>query len=445
MNKVTTAALAGLLAVTAGAQASQSRWNGFGSAKAYIADVQDIWTLPGVIASHPDTTYFEMGKTAVPAATQGTAVNAQVLSNQVAGGVHGKLGGGVLGLWFNTPSNTLSGIDNGFTAPTTTTGIGGPAFKANVIASLNNQLSVLYGFELSDATTLGFGLSRGVNSNNTETVTTTTSNTETNNNDLGINLGLEQKEVGPISLLEVGLQYNMRNNNSVVKNTTTNKLLADGSNITLRVGGDLAGENGAFGRFEVGFSTVGLTLKTEPSTAAAANTFIESKNGASAWNLGYAAGMSSDKGMGLMGIMLKNKGYDRTEAFNGGALFEVNKASGNTMNLLVTTAGEAKVNNWFSVRAGLESDIFFSNTTVTETGASGSTTKTTTSKNAHAGTVGDENAIASMGVTFTLGDLVLDGVLNQSLLYNGLYLVSGIPSGISSQVSLTWPWGGSKQ
>ena len=451
MNKLTTAALVGMLAVTAGAQASASRVNGFGASKAFIADVQNIFTLPGVVASNPDTTYFELGQTGAPAATNAVAINATAVSNNAWGGVHGKLGGGVLGIWFNTMSRTLDSIDAGYTQPSAGTGFGGQTatFQATVQAALNNQLALFYGFELGDSTALGVGVSRGVNSNTRETVVTAgTSNADTTINDLGLSLGLEQKGLGPISLLEVGLQFSTRNDAYTEKSTnTTNKLTADGTNIALRVGGDMTGENGKFSRIELGFATSGLSLKTAPQTAAAANTFVESKNSAMLWNAGYAMGMSSDKGMGLMGLMLKNKGQSRDEAFNGltPTSAEVNKTNFNTLDLLVSTAGEAKINNWLAFRAGLESDIFYSKTTVTELGAAGNTTKTTTNANAHTGTVGDENAKISMGVTFTLGDLVLDGVLNQGLLYNGAYIISGIPSGLSSQVSLTWPWGGSKQ
>lgn len=71
MKKITTAALAGLVAVTASANASMSRLNAFGAAKAFIADVQNIWTLPSVVASHKNTTYFELGT----AANQGAVNN----------------------------------------------------------------------------------------------------------------------------------------------------------------------------------------------------------------------------------------------------------------------------------------------------------------------------------------------------------------------------------
>ena len=258
----------------------------------------------------------------------------------------------------------------------------------------------------------------------------------------GLNLGLEQKEVGPLSLLEVGLQYSSRGDSRVIKGTNTDKISAGGSAINLRVGGDMAGEGGKFSRVELGFATQSLNLKAEPSASPASTDFVESKNSASAWNLGYAMGGSNDKGMGLMGLMLKGNSQGRDEANNG---TEVNKKDISSLRLLASTAGEAKVNSWLSLRAGLESDLFYSTNTTTETGASGATTKSVVTNDAHAGTAADPNAKVSMGTTITLGDITIDGVLNQGLFYTGTYLVSGIPQGLSSQVSLTWPWGGGKQ
>lgn len=450
MNKVTTAALAGLMVVTAGAQASASRWNGFGSAQAYIADVQDIFTLPGVVASHADTTYFELGAPGAALATAGSNNNLSV-ANNVWGGVHTKLGGGVLGLWFNRMTNTLDGIEKtgagalALTVPDAggALAVGAGALTTRLNATLHNQIDVLYGYNLSDATTLGLGLSRGTNGTKTETTTSgTTGSTEETNGDFGVSLGVEQKEVGPIALLEVGLQYNSRGAAYTDKApTATNKIEATGSRIALRVGGDIAGEKGAFGRVELGFSTSSLNVKDAVDGGNPSNTFVESKNSGMGYNLGYAAGMSSDKGMGLCGLMLQGGSTSRDEAFNG---FEVNKVDNSKLNLLATTAGEAKLTNWLTFRAGLESDLYYSTSNVSETGAAGATTKATTTTDAHAGTVADPNAKASMGVSLSLGDLTLDGVFNQGLLYTGPYFISGIPAAYSSQVSLTWPWGGSK-
>jgi hypothetical protein len=366
------------------------------------------------------------------------------------GGVHGKLGGGVLGLWFNRPNMSLGNIGAGdpslgFTIPNA----GGVVTSAGTLATLatsplNNQFEALYGFSLSDATTLGIGISRATNSTKVEVAPSggTTGSNENAVGDFGISLGLEQKEVGPISLLEVGLQYNSRGLSAADKGTVTNKITGSGTGINLRVGGDMAGEGGKFSRVELGFNTQSLGFKDEFATAPAANSFIESKNSAMGWNLGYAMGGSNDKGMGLMGLMLSGLSQSRDEAYNAN---EIDKADVSTMRLLASTAGEAKVNSWLSLRAGLESDIFFSRSVATDLGTSGAHTKTTTTTDSHAGTVNDPNAKASMGVSVTLGDIVIDGVMNQDLLYTGPYLVSGVPGALASQVSLTWPWGGGKQ
>lgn len=445
MNKVTTAALAGLMVVTAGAQASDARWNGFGSANAYIADVQDIFTLPGVVASHADTTYFELGSLDTTVSPFfGNSGNNVSIANNAWGGVHSKLAGGVLGLWFNRATTTLNGIDAGYTVPDGGVAPGpAGALAARLGSTLHNQIDVLYGYSLSDATTLGLGLSRGTNGTKTETtVGGTTGSTEETNGDFGVNLGVEQKEVGPIALLEVGLQYNSRGAAYTDKAPGgTNKIEANGSRINVRVGGDIAGEKGAFGRVELGFNTSSLNIKDAFNGGNPSNAFVESKNSGMGYNLGYAAGMSSDKGMGLCGLMLQGQSISRDEAYNG---TEVNKTDKSKLNLLATTAGEAKLTNWLTFRAGLESDLFYSTSTVTETGASGATTKVTTTNDAHAGTAADPNAKASMGVSLSLGDLTLDGVFNQGLLYTGPYFISGLPAAYSSQVSLTWPWGGSK-
>lgn len=466
MNKVTTAALAGLMVVAVGAQASVSRWNGFGSAQAYIADVQDIFTLPGVVASHPDTTYIELGTArnnpSLNVDEWGTGeANDYGIMNTVDqsaynhindarmswGGVNAKALGGVIGVWYNRPNNALNGITGPtlgfFTVPDG--GFFGGAARNNfynlINGPLNNQFDVLYGYTLSDATTLGFGISRATNDSKSETVNTATTSTDDSLDDFGISLGVEQKEVGPIALLEVGLQYNSRSAAHIVKGVNTDKLTAAGSGINIRVGGDLAGKDGMFGRVELGLNMQNLGIKAEPSTSPASTDFTESKNSAMGWNLGYAMGGTKDKGMGLCGLMLIGTSSSLNEANN---TTEVNKFDTSKLHLLATTAGEAKLNSLLTFRAGLESDLFYSNTTVRETGASGATTKTTNTQSAHAGSFTDPNATASMGLSLTLGDITIDGVLNQDLLYTGTYLISGTPGAVSSQVSLTWPWGGSK-
>jgi len=412
----------------------------------FIADVSNIFTLPGAIVDNADTTYFELGQvqpgTPVIAATATNNVSAV---NNAWGGVDGKMLGGVLGVWFNRTISDLSNINTGWTPPTG--GNAGAAAAAAAVsntvqARLGNQIDLVYGYALSDSTTLGLGLSRGTNDTKTETVTTSTSSQETDNDDYGVSLGLEQKDLGFLSLLEVGLQYNSRSGGFTNIAAATDKITVGGSAFNVRVGGDVAGKDGAFGRIELGLNSQSLDVKDDFATAPASGNFVESKNSALAWNAGYAMGMNKDKGMGLFGLMLAGLSQDREEDNNVTA---VNKFDASTLRLQASTAGEAKINSWFSVRAGLSSDLFYNTSNVTETGPSGSTTKVTVTNDAHAGTVADPNATASMGVTFNLGDITIDGVLNQGLLYTGTYLVSGIPGAVSSQVSLTWPWGGAKE
>lgn len=442
MKKITTAALAGLVAVTASANASMSRWNGFGVAKAYIADVQDIWTLPGVVASHKNTTYFELGNGNNPGVA-GLNVTGNVANNTRAwGGVHTEVGPGVLGIWFNRPYGEFGNIAAGGTVPSQNpTGLA----ASTTFLTPAQTIDLVYGFGLSENSTLGISINRANNNLKTETTTNAgTTVTEQSAGDLGFGLGLEQKGVGPIALLEVGLTFNMLGSVNTNNNgTVTNKNKRDGSDIDLRIGGDLAGDDGAFGRFEVGLNLDTRNDKTEPAATPAANSFVESKNSATAWNLGYAMGKSSDKGMGLFGLMLTGVSQSRDEAGNGTA---VNKADGSSLNLVASTAAEAKVKEWLSIRAGLSSSLFYSGSVKTETGASGNTTKVTSSTDnvtqtvANGGQAATANSTATFGTSLSLGSLVIDGVLNQDLLYTGTYLVSGVPAGLSTQVSATWAW-----
>lgn len=440
MNKVTTAALAGLVAVTATANASMSRVNGFGAAAAYIADVQNIWTLPGVVASNKNATYFELGKKTSNVVNSAYAGNAAVAN--AWGGVDAEVGPGVLGVWFNRPYNELSNLAGGATVPSA---VGSGGTPSTTFLTPTQSIDLLYGFGLSDSTTLGVAINRASNSLKTETVSSgTTTVGDQSSSDLGFGLGLEQKGVGPIDLLEVGLTLNLRgdantNDNGSVKN----KITQGGMDTDLRIGGDIAGSEGKFGRVELGLNLDSLDTKSEPAAAAAANSFVESKQSALAWNLGYAMGKSSDKGMGLVGLMLQGNSASRDEANNGTA---VNKLDSSNLYLLASTAAEAKVKEWLTLRAGLSSKLFYTGSVVTETGAAGATTKVTKSTDQPTGTTGNGglgdagNAIASFGTSITLGSLVIDGVLNQDLLYSGTYLVSGVAGALSSQVSATWAW-----
>jgi hypothetical protein len=221
MKKATALTLAGLMAVSSVASASVSRWNGFGASNAFIADVQDIWTLPGVAASNGDAPYFEFG-----AGVAGASGQANVGFNNIVGpavgawaGTHITLGPGVLAIWGNRPYTENGNILAGFAQPSIVISGGAPS---GVFLVPRQTIDLIYAFNVGETLQLGVGVNMASNGLKTETVTTaTTTVTEQASGDFGITLGGEVKELGAIKLLEIGLQYNMlgqanTNNNGTV-------------------------------------------------------------------------------------------------------------------------------------------------------------------------------------------------------------------------------------
>jgi hypothetical protein len=416
--KKTTLALAGLMAVSAAANASMSRWNGFGLSNAFIADVQDIWTLPGVVASNADATYLEF--------------NTNASATDDWGGAHVALGPGVLAVWGNRPYTENANINFG--------AIAGNAFGApnsgaasGVFLTPAQQIDLIYGFKLSDTVELGLGVNRAVNGLKTETTTAAgTAVTEQSTSDLGVSLGAELKEVGPIALLEIGLQYNMGAGLNSAKNaagTVNDKVSMTGTDMDVRVGADIKGDGGSAQRIELGFNTDALNFKDEPTTALPASSYAESKNNASYWQLGWAMSKSGDAGMGLGGLILSNLGQTRVNEFRLGAA-TVDKAETSNMALTFVAAGEAKANSWLTGRAGFSSNLYQATSASSEVGATGATTKTTVT------TLGTAAGAATAGLSFTLGNLVLDTVFTQ-----GLVAGAGLGAFLG-QVSATYSWGG---
>jgi hypothetical protein len=438
MNKVTTAALAGLVAVTATANASMSRWNGFGAANAYIADVQDIWSLPGVVASHKNTSYFEFGTAAAPNVSGG-------VSNNPAGtwgGVHSALGPGVLGIWVGRgqnanvaaayAANTTNFFTTGNFAPGTFTNLGLTAPGGANAAAMNSavgttgRVDILYGFAISDTVELGVLLSRANRNAKQENVGNVSGSVDSvDAGALGLGLGAELKELAIFKLLEIGLTFD---SDSILASTKTtageDKLEFSASNIGLRVGGDIDGGEGKFGRAELGYSTSGSNSKNGVTSATVATGDKEFKYNAMGWNLGYAMGKSGDKGMGLMGLMLMGTGSSmESDGPN-------TKSDAGSLALQLTSAGEAKVKEWLTARAGIAANLYQSSSA---TGAGAvNPTKTSTSNNG-ATTI-------STGLSATFGDVVIDGVLNQDVLYTGTFLISGVAESLFGQVSATWGW-----
>lgn len=441
MNKLTTLALAGLVAVSASAVASDSRLAGFGASSAFIADVQDIWTLPAVVASNKNATYFEMGEytsfgndntwccTGVNNPNDNTK-----WQSQAWGGVHAQVGPGVLGIWVNRPTTfELDQLLNAANGNLSTN------FYDNYFGTggyfAEGRVDLFYAFGINDQVDLGVHISR-INNNNKvefkdyygagwdETATYDV-------NGLGFGIGADIKEVAIFKLLQVGLDIDTLGTTSIEQVLNSGegeqKYTLGANTIKVRVGADVAGDEGKFGRLEIGFGLGSASEKNDDYGAAdAAVGNKEYKVGANQWNLGYALGKSGDKGMGLAGLMLE--GYSASTESDAANT----KREQGSLTLALSTAGEAKVKEWLTARAGLSANLLEMDG---RKYPSSDPTKTDSENYSNNGT-----ATISTGLSLNFGDLTIDGVLNQDLLYTGTYLVSGLQETLFSKVSATWGW-----
>jgi hypothetical protein len=426
MNKVSTLALAGLVAVTATTNASMSRWDGFGDiGAAFIADVQDIWTLPGVVTNYKDAIYSELGSSSY--------------DSDVWGGAHFTLGPGVLAVWANRPYSEGGFQSLDVPAPYNCSDC------TDSIFSPQDTIDLIYGWALSEETTLAVGLNRAAR--NYERKEVDPGNNDDwkdfeNSSDLGIALGLEQKNVGPISLLEVGLTYNMLSGEMGYKEsqpgTEDDKVTINGTDLDLRIGGDMVGEDGAFSRVELGLNMDSANGKYSDDDTIAAGTFVENKYNGFGYNVGYAAGKSSDKGLGLLGLMLSSRS-DGYEGINQNNLDDNEKTTYSMFKLAAGFAAESKVNSWLTIRGGLTNNLLHSTTYERVDGATDKDTDTWTSSEYNwFDLYGGQDGEATFGFSVTVGSVTFDAVLEQSILWNGPYFVTGTSSGLANNLSATW-------
>jgi hypothetical protein len=450
MKKLTTLALAGAMAVSSLASASVTRWTGFGVASLFIADVQDSFTLPQTVATNGDALYLEFGSqyhydgvddywTDIP----GTPADYSV-DDSAWGGAHLKLGPGVLGIWGNRPYSGASGLVwadeyNGYGFPNVTNG--GPNAD-NSFLTPQNTVDLFYAWEMGDKITLGIGLNHSQEFYHWQDKTIWFNDIyDQTACDWGVSLGLDIKDLGPIATLQIGLQYN----NGSAKNTADDGSVVNsntmGYDVTnLRVGADIAGSKGKFQRAELGVNVQNGHAETVPGNGIPTDSYASESATALSWDLGWAMGMSSAKGMGLSGLILTG-GNTSSTAPNYNGNFQANDhTETNGLGLTFASAGEGKINNWLTGRAGFATTLY---------GSEGWNRRNRwTSGNT--GRLREESystymTTITLGLGIQLGDIVVDGALNQDLLYNGLYFTNGIATPLFSQVSATWAWGSTKE
>jgi hypothetical protein len=443
MKKLTTVALAGaMVAASSFASASATRWTGFGDSSLFIGDIQDFQTLPQTVASNPNATYMEFGPQYDYSGNGGTNSGSDNSINTPWGGVDLAVGPGVLSIWGNRPYNV--GDDLTFYD-------GRPSvFPTGWVPSTNfnrptNQVDVIYGMNVSDKLTIGAGINFAGNSYTNQYAgnTFTTEHEDQTSGDFGITLGADLKELGPIDALQIGLQWNGAGAENIENNgTDNNKEDYTSSQVNLRVGADIKGEKGMFQRIELGLKMENGEIKSNPATAAPAHSWVDTKDNWLGWNLGWAMGMSGEKGMGLTGLILTGASWENTNPFEQGAYagskdtYDYSK-----LDLTLVSAGEAKVNSWLTSRAGISMNLWdaWSEKEDYTNSATASETDTYTWNDNQYGTK------LTLGLSVNVGDITIDGALNQDLLFNGPFFTNGIPTQLFSQVSATWAWGAGKE
>ncbi len=446
MNKMTAVALVGLVAVSSMTSASKARQNGFGKSGTFVNDVQNVWSLPTTMLENKDATYFELGQGNVGNVGNGSANDVETMP---WGGVHASLGGGVLGLWVNRPANDFDDFTRSTSfAPsiwgTTTPGqfqtFLGLTFTPSSLTNLDvlratapgSRVDVLYGMSLNDQVDLAIGLNRAsFNFSTTDTLSPVTSKNTIANNSTGVLLGAAMKNLGPIAKLEIGLGFQTQSFLLSFENATTDKSTVDASGFGIRVAGDLSSEKGKISKFDITYASANMSSKDTP--AVALPVAIEEKLSGSSYGLGYAMGMSNDKGMGLAGLILSGDSSTVDNSIVG----TVDKVDNSSMTLDLVTAGEAKVKDWLVARAGLSGKIYGTTSVKNDVTL---TSKDETTKEYPA------DATVSTGLSFLLGDITIDGVFNRDFLYTGPYFLSSSGDAlINTQVSATWAWGAGKE
>jgi hypothetical protein len=449
MSRTTTLvslALAGLAALGGRADATEARELGFGSASAFIVDDSSYATLPQEVGTFKNSTYFELG----PATN---AVHATPY--EPWGGVNVPLGPGTLGVWIGRDNDdfsglyansqltlaSLGGVSANFLAGMANLQGFGAVAGANTINSLyqdqggTGRVDLIYDFDFSNTVNLAVGINRANTDEKVDSSGASHSSWDVDN--LGLSLGADVRQLGPFNLLQVGLQVNMESQIAdFTANGNDSKFDSSATGLRLRVGGETAGEGGRFGRFELGLGGGDLNVQTSPY----GGTSYTDNGGVLNFNAGAALGMSRERGMGLVGLMLYgNAGGDNNTAAPGG-----DRTTYYNDNVVLSTAGEVKIKEWLTARAGLSGSLVNVGGT---TGANG--TGTSGSNSVFVAETGISGATpipapgtvnAAMGLSLEFGNLSLDGVLNQNLLYTGTYLLSGQSNAVFSQVSLTWRW-----
>lgn len=442
LSRVAPLLLALGLGPPAPAHATLAADEGLGAASAFMVNDASYTSFPQVVDAYKGATYFEFGiasplsPSAAPDGSPGNAASAW-------GGADIPFGAGALGVWVGRPDGDFAGLygesrldaaglATGF-APgmDRLAGLGGISASSTVDAFYGAEpaqarVDLIYAFDFTDRLRLAVGLNRAASDQQVDFGSDGYDAYTADN--LGLSLGADYKGLPYIKLLQLGLQVNEE---SLLADAnisgTDNKLASSAQGFDLRAGADIPAGDGSFGRAELGLKSGTLSVQSEAGADADGN----DRGGATEYRLGYALGETQDRGMGLCGLMVHG---------SAGNDDGVNSISYNTLNVVLSTAGEMKLKEWLTARAGLSGSLYSQGavSVVRGSGATPAYSAADSSLADGAGSVAPAGAAqVSLGLSLNLGSITVDGGLNQNLLYSGSARVGNEPG---ARVSMVWDW-----
>lgn len=356
------------------------------------------------------------------------------------------------GLFTNLNNYILTDIPN---ALKSSASIGTTIRKLNdTTGTPDNQLLALYGLGL-EGMNIGIGLGYSASSKSEANKTTYQAKDEISGSQSEIDILLGASLKGDMGI-DIGISVGLPSStNKVVAqrwvaadqvSKPDNEDLVEASGMDLGIaaravmGGDLIANLG----FGMKSGKVTANFKKDGNNDddwddAGTDTKIELSGESSSMNvdLGVAKLLKANNVNVITGLTL---GYSSSTEKGGIVKDKLNSAndqkgsevSSSGINVNVNVAAEAKLNETWSARVGAQKGIFG--------------TSSTTSKNLDASTETNSSSdttsapVISMGASCVVGNLTIDGVISQALLFNGPQFIGGGAPGMATKISAKYNW-----
>lgn len=358
----------------------------------------------------------------------------------------------VVGAFFSSVSNFILTKISGTLKSTATIGSNNYTLN-NTVGNPDNQLLALYGLGL-EGLNIGIGLGYSASSVNEASKTTYVAKDEISGSQSEIDILLGASLKGDMGI-DIGISVGLPSStNKVVAqrwvaadqvSKPDNEDLVEASGMDLGIaaravmGGDLIANLG------FGMTSGKITAKLKKDNndndnwtdTGDVNGEISGETSSMSVGLGVAKLLKANNINIISGL---NLAYSNSTDKSGKIKDNINsnndkKGSETTtsgISINANIAAEAKLNETWSARVGAQKGIFGTSSTtskdldkLTETNSSSDTTSA---------------PVISMGASCVVGNLTIDGVIEQALLFDGPYFIGGNANGMASKISVKYNW-----